>query len=215
MKIDFSRARKILGSLCLSAGILALANVETIWQEYHHDELQENHQSLKAFRKAQGLKRVQLALNPEPIGYPAGHASLSQSLEQDELLEENPFAHLSTLDPLQAIVKKGVVRFERETYRSPNYQQESGYDLLSYVIHQVDGTESTILAYLERAEVGSSTSGERLPFVVFVLTDGNQSKYFFFRSGNLVEQSDLSHAEAQSLVSRRLSSGIPFLSVSR
>ncbi len=43
--------------------------------------------------------------------------------------------------------------FERTVFRSPDYQGESGYDLVQYEIEHKDGKTSTILAYLDRPEL--------------------------------------------------------------
>ncbi len=197
------RLRKAALSLCLSAGFLGIVNIETIWQEYHHASLQENYQLLKA--PAHQAHKILSLPQSNPL-----QAELAHSLEGDELHEENPFARLSSLDPLEQIMQKGILHFHRETYRSPDYHEESGYDIVSYNIEQNDGSKSTILAYLERG-VGDV----RIPFVVIMLSSEKGSSYSFFRSGDLVEQSDLTAAESQALISRRLTGGIPFLSVSR
>ncbi len=48
LKALMIRGRKIFGSVCLSAGVLAIANSETIWQEYHRGDLQESHELINA-----------------------------------------------------------------------------------------------------------------------------------------------------------------------
>jgi hypothetical protein len=126
---------------------------------------------------------------------------------------------LSTLDPLQKVMQKGVADFHRETFRSPDYEEESGYDLLSYAIENKDGSKSTIMAYTEKFE------GKRAVYVVFMIGNGNGNSngnsngdgaaYSFFRGGELIEQTDLTSAEADKLIAQRISQGIPFLSVSR
>lgn len=196
----------------LAAGVLAIANFESIWQEYHSKELQEHNRFVAAGKEKP--KHVKLDVtSATKTNYKPLQSALSQSLEDDELQDSNPFAHLSTLEPLQKIMLKGVAHFHRETFRSPEYNEESGYDMLSYDVEHTDGTKSGILAYIEKVE--GSTAGARNVFVTFMVADGSKSNLFFFRSGELIEQSQLSSQEVQTMVAHRLSQGIPFLSVSR
>lgn len=215
----WERTRKIVASLCLSAGVLAIANIETIWREYHSQDHPETGDFLTANLRSK--KRAKLPLEgARPENFKPLQSALSQSLEQDELKDENPFAHLSSLDPLQQIMQKGVAKFHRETFRSPDYQDESGYDLVSYEIEHTDGSKSFVLAYLEKPELSAwrniGAPDPRLTFVMFMVAgaDGNSS-YSFFKSGDLIEQSKLTNAEAETLVGSRISEGVPFLSVSR
>lgn len=207
--------RKVGATVSISAGLLAVANVETIWQEYHRIDHQEKNRFLtKSEDKPKPRAHVKEASGDEKkVNYKPLQSALSQSLEEDEILDANPFAHLSTLEPLQKIMQKGVAHFKRETFRSADFHDESGYDMLSYDIEHNDGSKSGVIAYLEKAEgSGANTSSV---FVVFMVGDGTNSALSFFRGGQLLEQSQLSTAEVQTLVAHKLSQGIPFLSVSR
>lgn len=218
-KIWAPRVQRFIGSLCISAAVLAIANVETLWQESHHADGIENPQQAGVDKKHL-KKKTTLALEDNiPAGFKPLQSALSRSLEQDELMDENPFAHLSSSDPLQQIMTKGVTKFHREVYRSPDYQGESGYDLVSYEIEHTDQSKSTVLAYLERANENTwhnvGAPDERIPFIIFMVSSGEGVTYSFFRAGHLTEQSTLTSAQASDIVAQRLSSGIPFLSVSR
>jgi len=212
LKALMIRGRKIFGSVCLSAGVLAIANSETIWQEYHRGDLQESHELINASNNRWRPKAGREGVDMESATYKPLQSALSRSLEQDELHEQNPFAHLSNLDPLQEVMRKGVSRFHRETFRSPTFKEESGYDMISYDVEHIDGSRSSILAYLESPDAQAS---ERIPFVVFMVSAGSGSTYSFYRGNTLVEQSALTSSEAQAFVAHRLSEGIPFLSVAR
>lgn len=212
----WSKVHKAAASLTMSVAVLAIANVEMIWQGYQaKTEVNEN---LQAHGQSQHT-RVKLELETKPDHFKPLQSALSQSLEQDELKDENPFAHLANLDPLRQLMNKGVTKFHRETFRSPDYQDESGYDLLSYEITHGDGSKSSILAYLEKTDstlwrnVGAPDP--RAVYVVFYVAGKEQTVYSFFRSGVLVEQAELSQADAEKQVAQRLSQGVPFLSVSR
>jgi hypothetical protein len=75
------------------------------------------------------------------------------------------------------------------------------------------------MAYLERsslvAQKAVGVPDERIPFVVVVLRDGERVNYSYYRSGDLIENTELPLSEAESLLAQRLSQGIPFLSVAR
>jgi len=203
--------QKGLVGICLFAGTLAIVNMETIWQEYHRDEHTEINRFL--IRRDQKIpssfSSAQRTKEKEDGTFKPLQSGLSQSLEDDELLDENPFAHLSTLDPLQKLTQKGVAKFHRETFRSPDYREESGYDLLSYAVEHTDGSKSTIMAYTEKFD------GKRAVYVVFLIGNADGSSYSYFRNGELLEQSDLTPGEANKLIAQRISQGIPFLSVSQ
>jgi hypothetical protein len=114
---------------------------------------------------------------------------------------------------------KGVKSFERTTFRSPNHQEASGYDLLEYQIEHPHGGKSIIMAYLERpvltATHGVGGIDDRIPFVMVVTNKGEKTTFAYYRAGELVEQNDIPWNEAQSLVAQRLNASVPFLSVSR
>ena len=212
MAYQLTALKRVFGSVLVSAGILAIANVETIWQEYHHEELREDNVLIKKVAyKSHRAKRVSLNLRPTPTKHQEGieqQAALIESLERDEIADENPFANLKDLAPLQATMRKGVISFERNVYRSPSYQSESGYDLLTYTVTHPDNSKSTIVVYNE-----ASTC------VTFAVADlevnGEAIDYFLFETGNLKEHVKLTAADADSRFAARLSAAVPFLSVSR
>jgi hypothetical protein len=214
MRRGMDRLQKIVGSIFVSAAVLAIANVETIWQGYHRDELREEAQTLAPKQIVPHIKLKAAVHGVKPL-----QSELSQTLEGDELKDANPYAELSTMDPLQQIMRRGVASYRRETYRSPDYQDEGGYDLVSYKIEHSDGSRSSILAYLEHPDGHQARNvgapDQRIPFVIFMVSNGETSRYYFFRSGQLIEQSDLTQDEAQSLVSHRIGQGVPFFAVSR
>jgi hypothetical protein len=213
------KARRFAGSLCLSFAILAIANVETIWNEYRHTDPQDAGLLMKSVSGKKAAVKMALAPASRPGTFKPLQSELSQSLEQDEFIDGNPFAHLATLDPLHQIMSRGVSRFHRETYRSPDYHDESGYDMVHYEIEHPDGRNSVVLAYLDRGiagvhEIGAPDQG--VPVVIFLVAmDGEEVSYAVFRASQAVEQTKLPTAKAQELVAQRLSEGVPFLSVSR
>jgi hypothetical protein len=208
--------KKVLVSMCLSAGVLAIANVDSVWQERLHTAdynpvRLESRQKFRA-RMAEVAPRIK-----EPEDSEAGTqlASFNTSLSQDEIGNRNPFANLSSLDPLSEIMNKGIVRFQRQAYRSPDYRKEAGYDLVEYEVIHPDRSQSTILAYMETPLV-DDPSVQPVPVVMIVTAESkDQTKQTLYRDGNLVEQNQLSTADAHQLITQRLNAGIPFFSVSR
>ena len=212
--------RGILTSLFISSGILAIANVDSM--------LMDNGQSQEFTREKVRLAKNRFRQQLETISQqaelktnkPRGLVNmLRDSLAQDEFHEVLPFANLSTLDPLTRLLAKGIAHFERTVYRSPDYQGESGYDLVQYDVEHVDGTQSAILAYLDRPQLTISrnvgTADPRIPIVMILEAQGLESAYSLYRSGNLVEQSQIPASDVSALVAQRISLSIPFMSVSR
>lgn len=202
-------ARRITLSVVLSAGVLSIANVDSIWQEQNHaDDLADARKikSQQIFRE-----RLKLAQNPkrEAAGSPA--SEFRASLTSDELGEINPFAALATVEPLGRMIGLGIVNFERETYRSPKYKEETGYDVVHYDIEHRDGAHSSVLAYLEQ----DFLNGEKRAVVVFLKATAAGHHYSLYKGGVLVDQSMLPADRAQEMVAQRLSSAIPFMSVAR
>ncbi len=233
MKYSFNeiwqaRARRTFGGLSVMAAMLAIASIDTVWIDRSEIARHEVHELVRISESTWRAKRPQKAdalasvLDDQVVAKKPLQSALSRSLEHDELQEQNPFANLSSQDPLQAILRKGVSHLHRVTFRSPTYKEESGYDMISYEIEHPDRSRSSILAYLDKySELSSEDTEasedavERLPFVAFMVSSGEVTEFSFYRGGNLVEQSDLTHAEAQAFVAQRLRDGIPFLNVAR
>lgn len=199
-------AKKVAISFSLSAAVLSIANVDTIWEEraHRHDYevvRQVTRQKLHAHLKKEGGEA-----HPEST-----LERLRFVLTQDELGQRNPYAELASLGPLTELLKKGVRDFSRQAFRSPQYKEEVGYDLVAYEIEHEDGARSRVLAYLESPLDG----GELVPVVVVMRSNGEAARQALYRGGRLVEESDVTLLQAQNLVHQRLSAGIPFMSVSR
>lgn len=148
-------------------------------------------------------------------------AQLKAQLSSDDLADLNPFANLSSEVPLDSLLKRGVVSFERKALRSGAYRDEAGYDILHYEVGHPGGAKSQILAYVDRSMEGLSPSDsepqvqkETLVLMVFQPTETGM-ELAVFRDGGLIETSPISLSEAESLLAQRLSNGIPFLSVAR
>lgn len=192
-------------SICVSAGVLAISNIETIWRD-------EAHRGDYAEVRRDARVHLTERLAPRPKAAKSlTITELTESLANVELGEVNPFARLSTLKPLDAVLAKGVLSFKRQAYRSPNYKEESGYDLVSYQITHPDQTSSVILAYLEPTLEGP----DAVPVVLIVLNGPEHARQALFRAGELTESQSVPLSVAQGMVARRLNAGVPFLSVAR
>lgn len=221
-----SAAKKVCVSLLLSSAVLAIANVDTLWQERLHQA--DTFQVAQPSKQAVGLKlKSRLpAASQEVIKEQGAELSsadkLSAAMTQDEIAAENPFANLSTLDPLNSIYSKGILNFQRQAFRSSEYREEFGYDLLEYDIEHKDHSHSIVLAYVEKPLVDKLTNDSqnpqvsgRVPVVIMMESANGLAKQAVFRSNLLINQSELPLIEAQALVNDKLSSGIPFFSVAR
>lgn len=139
-------------------------------------------------------------------------SELTQMLAEDELDSQNPYSELSSPVPIQEIFAKGIRGFDRRTYRSPNYHETFGYDLVTYEVRH-EKSKSLILAH-------TSNSGiEGVPtktFVVFIspLSEG-MVRWTQFEDQLLAYDRVMSEEEATTQMSSLIQSSIPFLSVSR
>ena len=201
--------KKALGSLLLSAAVLSIANIETIYQEKAHQDRQLDEQ-----QAAQAQERLKARLATKDLGLqpstPLEH--LRVALSQDELDNANPYTALNTLEPIRYVLGKGVSRFRRETLRSPQYKEEAGYDVVSYEITHADHSVSKILAY---AETPLADPAARQTVVIVLQSHRGVSKQFLFRDGVLEHQGQVTLAQASSLVNQKLNASVPFFSVSR
>lgn len=209
----FTILRKTLASLCLSAGVLSVATIDSFYTEGEHaGDLQKARIAKSRQVLNERTFRAKQLLNSQS-------SNLRDSLAQDELGEVNPFAALSSLDPLTQIMERKIKSFQRQALRSPDHQEESGYDLVHYEIQLTDGGRASILAYLERAsltsERGVGAPEDRVPFVIMLNETGESTAYAYYRGGDLVESTVLASPEARALLTQRLSAGVPFLSVAR
>lgn len=209
--------KKILTSIFVSVALLAITSIDM----FQREKGQEQKFAREKMRVAKDQLRQRLeAAAPTRTTKSRGMENmLRDSLAQDEFGEELPFAALTTLDPVNRILNKGVSHFERTVYRSPDYQGESGYDLVQYEIEHKDKTHSMILAYLDRPGLNVSRNvgapDPRVPVVMILGAQDGQTLYSLYRSGNLIEQTAIASADASGLVADRISLSIPFLSVSR
>lgn len=207
--------KRTLASVLLFAGMLAITNLETIMHE------QAGSKVAKREKKRLAKESLMAKLNaPAAAPEVQGQAkALRESFAQDEFGDSNPFASLNNVDPLNALFAKGVKSFERTTFRSPDHQGEIGYDLLQYDIEHPGGGRSVVVAYLERPVLTSirnvGTVDDRLPFVMVMVDKGEGATYSYYRSGNLLEQSEIPWTEARGMVAQRLNASVPFISVSR
>jgi hypothetical protein len=209
----FAFLRKTFASLCLSAGVLSVASIDSMYTEGRHAEDLQKAKVVKA-RKALHERMATSRRILDERGL-----ALRESLAQDELGEVNPFTALSTLDPISEIFDRKVKRYARQAFRSPDHQDEAGYDLVHYEIELTDGGRADLLAYLERASLTAQRAvgapDDRVAFVLVMSENKDSTAYAFYRAGELIENTVLPATEARTLVTQRLAAGVPFLSVAR
>lgn len=194
--------RKSFVSLLMAAGVLAIANVDSVLPG-HGPTFYEVKEAPKY--KAKASPPGQQNLKNLKVQFGLGLDRLRNSFAEDEFNDEKPFVALIDAEALNLLGQKGVKHFVRQAYRSPQYKNEFGYDRLHYAIEHEDGSHSLVLAYLE----GSS------PVVSVFVGEGSQSRNFLFRSGQLVDRSNLPVNQAQLVVNQKIEDSVPFLSLSR
>lgn len=208
--VILSWGRRILTSLILSVALLAISNFQTIAKEPLNSEIVHS-TKISEPSVSHGLVAHVTAANSEV-------QKLREVLMEDELVSGNPFANLSSSEPLNGIYARGVFNFDRQTFRSSNYIDESGYDVIRYDIEHSDHTHSFILAYVESdrglAHIGEAGAA-RVPVVLILSSGPAEWQNYTFRNGLLREHSTLKGDEAQALLDAKLASSVPFLSVSR
>lgn len=206
--------RSILLFLVTSAGMLAMTNVDLSWYPVAMTVTNKPTVTSKSLWR-------QITEPKTTVEDTSTEAQLKALLAQDDLADQNPFANLSSEEPLNAIFKAGVSRFERQTMRSRSYRDESGYDLVHYNIELSDGRTSHVLVYLERTlEALENPDGEpsiqkEIPVIIVMMSSPEESEYSVFRDGALIETSQIPSTQAENLLAQRLANTIPFLSVSR
>lgn len=75
---------------------------------------------------------------------------LLNQMMTDRFQSQNPYHNLSSVYPVALILSKGVTRWNRHVYRSSDFNQEYGYDVVKYVITHDDTSTSYLFAYRER-----------------------------------------------------------------
>jgi hypothetical protein len=129
---------------------------------------------------------------------------LINSLKMDELNNRQVFNELSAVEPLVRVVTRGILSYERKTFRTPEYRKEAGYDLVTYEIYHPLGGVSKIMAYLDKPISDDETS--RIARVV-VLTgqDGQtQGDLVQFEGKDLKSQASIPWLEGKNLFDREM-----------
>lgn len=201
--------RHLFVSFALFAGLLSITNIDSL---IHEARFEQDFARARIKLAKERLREHLQAAKAKVISRKL--ESLRESLEQDEFGELNPFANLSTLDPITAVLARGVKGYTRSTFRSPEYTGDNGYDLVHYEVQHPDGKTSVIMAYLEKP-LTASGGGNRIPFVMVMTTEGDHSSVALYKGGTLEERSEIDTREGESRISQRLNAGVPFLSVSR
>lgn len=200
---------RIVKSLALAAAVLSIANIDSLMMmDRPTIEVKrlpkETRQAWRAHLKLATPTATEPAPAPEVL-------RLRDQLSGDELAGENPFSQLKTIEPLTHLLKLGVRSYQRQALRSPEYTDETGYDLLAYDVEHPDRTHSYILAYLEKSEARVA----RTPVVLVMRAEGEHTRQSYFRAGELLQENEMARAQVETLVDQRLKTGIPFFSVAR
>lgn len=191
---------KFVWQVVIAVGLLALLQIES------SGEFGASDGRWRKNPKARGLSSLVRAA----IGVTKSHRvkmldQLRESMDGDELAGVSPYVQLGADDLLRRVLSMEIVSFDRQTLRSPDYQEEFGYDIIHYEIRHPAGPPSKVMAYVENGEV-----------VLTVLTaKGDRAEYARYRAGVLEDAGEVEAERGAALLAQHLDSGIPFLSLAR
>ncbi len=159
-------------------------------------------------------------ITPQPVdataSQPGRRAELESSWKSDEIADQFPLAGLSTMDALTEVLNRGVKEFSRETLRSSEYRDETGYDVIHYRIYHHDDSISHVIVSVEQPEEGSEPEVRKdIPVVMVLSREGEATRYALYRQGLMVDFATFSAEKAEALLAKKLSASVPFLSVAR
>jgi hypothetical protein len=197
-------AKRALATLCVSAGLLSIANVDSAWREAEHQDKLELARFHKVVKSNQ--KRETVSSSAETAG-----KELRELFETDEIFGVNPFSGLSDSEVIDRIASKSVKAFRRQSLRGPSYSGSFGYDVLLYEIEYKDREMVRLLAYTER----EGLSGGHELYVVIMENQNDEVLRSTFASGTLTASESIPLKDAEATVSKRLSSAVPLYTVAR
>lgn len=117
---------------------------------------------------------------------------LTQMME-DRFQSQNPYHNLSSVYPVALMLSKGVTSWNRHVYRSSEFNQEYGYDVVKYVITHDDTSTSYLFAYREKNQEQRLWLGEedkRPTLATFLVNRGDGLVFRMNFVNGDIEQSD-------------------------
>ena len=118
---------------------------------------------------------------------------LLNQMMADRFQSESPYHNLSSVYPVALILSKGVTSWNRHVYRSSDFNQEYGYDVVKYVITHDDTSTSYLFAYRQKTAEQRLWLGEedKRPTLATFLVNRGDGRVFrmSFNNGD-IEQSD-------------------------
>lgn len=117
---------------------------------------------------------------------------LSQMMN-DKFQSGNPYHNLSNVYPVALILSKGITQWNRHVYRSSDFNQEYGYDVVKYTVTHDDTSTSYIFAYREKGADQKLWLGEedkRPTFASFLVNRGDGRVFRMNFQNGEIEHSD-------------------------
>lgn len=152
-------------------------------------------------------------LNALPL--PQGAKSLIESMVSDEFDIGNPFVTIDIVYAMGLILQRGVQNFHRDAYRSPQFTQDLGYDVLKYEVVNNDGQSSFILAYKDKTGPGQTGIGLRdmRPSFAIILVPQDEGLFHlsFFAPGKPAESHNVAKEDAMKRILSHISPSTPLL----
>lgn len=114
-------------------------------------------------------------------------------MQTDRFQSGNPYHNLSNIYPVALLLSKGVVHWNRHVFRSADFNQENGYDVVKYEITHDDTSTSYIFAYREKNLAERLWLGEedkRPTLATFLVNRGDGRVFRMHFLNGEIEQSD-------------------------
>lgn len=120
-------------------------------------------------------------------------ADLLRQMQADRFQTENPYHNLTNVYPVALMLSKGVSRWNRHVYRSSEFNQEYGYDVVKYEITHDDTSTSYILAYREKSldqRLWLGEEDQRPTLTTFLVNRGDGRVFRMHFTNGEITQSD-------------------------
>lgn len=141
---------------------------------------------------------------------------LLSQMQADRFQTENPYHNLTNVYPVALILSKGVAKWNRHVFRSSDFNQEYGYDVVKYEITHDDTSTSYILAYREKSLDQRLWLGEedQRPTLTSFLVNRGDGRVFRmnFMNGEIVQSDNVDLSVALEPLEDKVEAATPIAS---
>ena len=141
---------------------------------------------------------------------------LLSQMQADQFQSGNPYHNLSNVYPVAILLSKGVVRWNRHVFRSGDFNQEYGYDVVKYEVTHQDTSTSYILAYRDKSldqRLWLGEEDQRPTLATFLINRGDGRVFrMHFQNGEIIQSDNEDLSIALSNVQERVEKATPVAS---